>query len=332
MLSCVTSPEIEAPVDGNLEDPADTLADVFSIHHLVWLARNGLVNDYPYALGPFPGTLDFGDTGKFDMRIREDLERWGIIDGGALHPDAEFLFNSILGSSEWMLWGTVLLHSLKTNATAEFNFDEDIFGLRHAVRDIPRVTFAIAVTEREIITAVNAPPALIFDRFPRTRDVHVQVGEILHDMLDPEHNWQPWDGNQLTLTASAAKAMATNPAASKIVNGDEEDDHIAAQTDATESALLELEVPSYESKAFSKLMSAPTSASVQASIDYNSDRGMITASYCLGVTFFDGKGIVVSYPVGKSEKTRLLYYVPGDEKGFADGVKAMLDLAKLEST
>ncbi|TXH11173.1 MAG: hypothetical protein E6R04_03165 [Spirochaetes bacterium] len=314
-------------------DPADELADVFSIHHLVWLSRNGLVNDYPYALGPFPATLDFADTGRFDSRLKEDLQRWGVLTSdGQLNPDAEFLFNAILGSSEWMLWGTILLHSLKTNARAEFDPKKaDDFGLKHAVRDVPRVTFTIAVTEQEIVTAMNAPPALIFGRAPRTGKVCEQVGEILKDMLDPEHNWSPWEGSQLTISAGNADAMAKNPETSKMVSEDAEQEDVEAQSEAIEAALTELDVPLHVSKEFADLMSVPTTASVQAVLDYASDRGRITTSLGIGVAFLDGKGVVVSYPVGKTARTRSLYYVPGDTKGFVDAVEALVDLARVEA-
>lgn len=314
-------------------DPADDLADVFSIHHFVWLSRNGLVTDYPYVLGPFPATLDLANTGRFDARLKEDLQRWNVLSPeGVLNPDAEFLFNAILGSAEWMLWGTVLLHSLKTNARAEFDpKNADDFGLKHAVRDIPRVTFAIAVTEREIVTALNAPPALIFGRAPRTGDVYRQVGEIFKDMLDPEHNWSPWDGSQLTISASNADVMAKDPKTSKMVNDETDPEAVDAQTEAIEDALTELNVPSHVSKEFADLMSVPTIASAQAVLDYMGPQGTRTTSLGVGVSFLDGKGVVVSYPVGKTHRTRSLYYVPGDVKGFSDAVEALVDLARVEA-
>ena len=311
----------------SLPDPADTLPHVFSIHHLVWLQRVGLLTDLPYELGPFPMTLDFMGSGKFDARIEEDLEEWGIlVKGRNLHPEAQFLFDAITGHADWTLWGLVLLYSLKTNAREEFDPQKvDEFGLKHAVRDIPRVPFIIAVTKTEIVTALNAPPRLILHRIPRAGDVYKQVGEALRLMLDPEQNWEPWQGKRASLPFKSAKEIAADPELATLLD---DEDARKKQAAAVKEKLLCADFSATTSKVLAELTEFPVSSSVVVNINYPTSKGLITPNASMSVNYFEGAGIVVSYPVGRDEDTRLLYYVPGDAAAFQTGVKALVELSE----
>lgn len=311
-------------------DPADTLADVFSIHHLVWLWRNDHISDAPYELGPWPASMDFANTGKFDARLKADLLKWGIIsESTGLHPDAKKLFEALVGNNEWSLWGTILLYALKTNATETFDPEgNDEWGLKYAVRDVPRVKFVIAVTEREIITALNAPPQLVLNRVPRVGPVHKQVGETFQLMLDPTRGWKPWKGPKASLPWRTVNDLSKNPETSTMTDDDE---GRAAQSAVVKNIMSEIGVSPNTSKVMESLVKLPSSAAVRAAISMTSPRGRISPDVGLGVTFYDDEdegGVVVSYPVGKHEATRSIRYVPGDTQGFIDGVAAMVELAE----
>lgn len=325
-----SEPTEDAPAsifDPNKDDPADLLEDVFGIHHLVWLYRNEYIHDAPYELGPFPATMDFMGTGKFDEKIKQHLLQWGIITtDGELHPDARFLFETLLGRYKWALWGSVLLHSMKTNARETFDpKGDDEWGLKHAVRDVPRVPLMIAVTDREIVTAINAPPQLVLNRIPRIGNVYKQVGSLLKGILDPEGNWSPWAGPRVSIPMRAANQIAENKDISRLTD---DDDARREQAIEVKKALRAMEFSSNTVEKFTELAGYPTAASLSANINYPSSSGMVSPSVALGVTFFDGAGVVVSYPVGRTDETRTLYYVPGDEAGFAAGVEAMVQAAE----
>lgn len=334
-------------------DPADTLADMFSIHHLVWLYRYNYISDAPYDLGPFPATLDINDTGRFDVRIQKDLVKWGILvpagklvsdedprtedeqkerprtGAYTLHPDAKLLFEALIGDNEWALLGTVLLYSLKTNAREQFDPDKvDEFGLIHAVRDVPRVKFVIAVTPREIMTALNAPPQLILNRVPRVGNIYKQVGEMFKLMLDPNKDWKPWPGPKASVPWSTVKVLSDNPDTSKM---GEDEDARATQAAEVKSVLSDIGVSSNTSKVLENLVTLPTTAAVRVALSYTSPKGKITPDVGLGVTFFDDEekgGVVVSYPVGRTSQTRSIRYVPGDGQGFIEAVESIVTLTE----
>lgn len=328
-MSDETVEEVQTPkpIYDQMPDPAETLPHVFSIHHLVWLYRVGLVTDLPYELGPFPYTLDFLGSGKVDARIENDLVDWGILENGRnLNPEAKFLFDALTGHANWTLWGLVLLYSLKTNAREEFDPQKvDEFGLSHAVRDVPRVPFMIAVTETEIITALNAPPRLILHRIPRAGNVYAQVGESLRLMLDPEQNWEPWQGKRVALPMRTVKQVTADPELSAL--SDDEDSR-KAQAAAVKEKLLTEDFSATTSKVIAELTEYPVSSSVTVSLNYPSSKGLITPNASIGINYFDGAGVVVSYPVGSDEDTQLVYYVPGDKEGFREAVNSLVDVAE----
>lgn len=304
---------------------------MFSIHHLIWLHRFGFLPNLPYELGPFPITLDFAATGKFDAKIREQLITWGVLrgDGNAITPEAEDLLTSLTGSYEWALWGTILLYSLRTNARADFDPEgADEWGLKHAVRDVPRVPFMISVRRREVITVLSTPDALIINRIPRAGDVYRVVAKALREMLDPEKNWEPWGGPMISVPHSTIQSLAKDPAVSRLDGEGDDPEAISARVDSTKAALTKHDLPRATSEALLELQSHPTTANVQVSINYNSTHGQVTPKLATGITFFDGAGIVVSYPFGKTDETRSIRYVPGDENGYYNGVKALVEIAE----
>lgn len=313
--------------DPTKQDPAELLPDTFTIHHMLWLHRYGYINDAPYELGPFPATLDTMGTGKFDTKIREQLINWGIITDSELHPEARFLFETLLGRYEWALWGTVVLVSMKTNAREEFDPQGmDEWGLKHAVRDEPRVPMMIALTAREIVTAINGGlQGMVLNRIPRVGNPYKQVGTILKGMLDPEGNWEPWAGPRVSLAQRVAQQLSEDESTGR---RQDDDDARNEQKTAVKRVLREMDFSSGTVDRLTELAGYPVSASLSANINFPSPNGMVSPTVALGVSFLDGAGIVVSYPVGRTEETRTLYYVPGDDAGFEAGVEAMVQAAE----
>lgn len=316
-----------AEFDALTQDPADLLPETFSIHHLVWLHRHSFLHDAPYELGPFPATLDFAGTGKFDIKIKEHLTKWGILTDDGLHPEARWLFETLLGKYEWAVWGTVVLHNMKTNARQTFDpKGADDWGLKYAVRDEPRVPLMIAVTDREIVTAVNAGfEGLVLNRIARIGNPHKQVGTLLKGILDPPGNWEPWSGPRVSLPHRAARQIAENPETGKITD---DDDLRTEQVTAIKKTLRQMELSPATVDRLTDLAGFPHAATLNLNINYPASSGVVSPSVAMGVVFLDGAGIVVSYPVGRSEETRTLYYVPGDEAGFTAGIEAMVQAAE----
>lgn len=312
-----------------VEDAAIGVPQMFTIHHLIWLHRYGYLPNLPYELGPFPITLDFASSGQFDKRLREQLTEWGVIDvaSNKLVPEAESLFSALTGFSDWALWGTILLYSLRTNARETFDpGGADDWGLKYAVRDVPRVPFMIAVRNREIISALSTPEALIINRIDRVGEANLQVSRILHEMLDPSGLWEPWTGPTISVPHTTVKALASDESVSSL-DGDDDADSREERAASTKNALRDSDLPPATAKTLVELQRHPTTASVQVAINYNASHGQVTPDLAMGVTFFDGAGVVVSYPVGKTDETRSIRYVPGDEKGFTDGVASLLGAA-----
>lgn len=310
-------------------DPTSALSGVFSIHHLVWLWRYGYLQDAPYTLGPWPMSVDMAQSGKFDNRIKEDLVSWGILsESTGLHPEAKTLFDALVGNNQWELWGTILLHSLKTNAVEVFDPEgNDEWGLRYAVRNVPRVKFVIAVTDREIITALNAPPQLVLNRVPRRGKVDKQVGEMFRLMLDPNSDWIPWRGPRASLPWSMVNDLSKNPETSAM---SEDSEQRSTQSMAARDFMTKCGVSPTTSKVIGKLVKLPSSAAVRATISMSSPHGRVSPDVGIGVTFYDDEddgGVVVSYPVGKHEATRSIRYVPGDDQGFIEGVSSLIELS-----
>ncbi len=314
-----------------IEDAVTRVPDLFSIHHLVWLHRNNFIPNLPYELGPFPITLDFAATGKFDAKLRAQLIEWGVLsgDGNSILPEAESLLTALTGNAEWTLWGTILLYSLRTTAVKDFDPEgADEWGLKHAVRDVPRVPFLIAVRSREVITALSTPDALIINRLPRAGDVHRVAAKALRGMLDPQQNWEPWGGPTISVPHTTVKALAEDPSVSKLDGEDGTPEAVSSRVEGTKTALASYDLPRATSDALLELQSHPTTANVQVSINYTSVHGQVSPKLAMGVTFFDGAGIVVSYPVGKTDETRSIRYVPGDENGFVNGIKSLVEIAE----
>jgi len=304
----------------------------FSQHHLGWLYRNGFIPDLPLELGPFPLVPDQVAAEALEEHLRKQLIEWGVVSEGLLNPEAKFLFESLLGIGvTWTVWGTVLLHSLKTNDRAEFDPEGiDEWGLKHAVRDVPRVHFMICVTPKEIITVLNAPPNLIMNRVPiKGPNLALQVGVILKSMLDPQQRWTPWPGPSLSAPMSVITKLVEIPEASRL---DLDAEDATKRPDVVKRALRELEMSNKTSEALAELSSYPTTAVAQVSINFPTPSGWVTPPVSMGVSFLDGAGVMVSYPAGKTEQTRTLYYVPGNDEGFENGIRSLTEAARSASS
>lgn len=333
----------------------------FNARHLLWLNEHRYVGALPMELGPFPFPPPV-NTKSYNDALRDELRDWGLlaarteatagwIEGDTtevFHPEAHKLLMDLAGNFEcWKLGGSTLLHCLKTNDREEFEeeFAEvDLWGLRHAVRDIPRVPFVIAVTGTEILTAVSRPDELVIGRREMTHPPAVEAGRALLDMLDPKRNWTPWKGPQIMLPMSVSTELASSAETGAVVAlpdpaADDDDDaadaaaqereaRVAEQKTAIRTALMTGVGAGFnESTKLAELATKPLSSMTEAVITYPSANGMrLLEGLSIGVSFIEGEGVMVSYPIGTTEHTRTVVYAPGTEENVVEAVKNMLEL------
>ena len=314
----------------------------FNIRHWAWLARNGHIESPPMELGPFPFAVM---TDKEEIQLHEDLKQWGILVENTLTDEAKDLLNAIAHVNEWTIRGLALLYAKKTNAVREFDTSSDEFGLVKAVRDVPRVPFSVTVTKSEVITAFSTLESLLVTRRRRRTDVVSQVGVILRTILDPEGNWSPWKSTPVSLPYGTVKDILKDKELSALILDDVKDTKHKEDPDETETVdvtvtdqrtkqakgiqkvLRGSEAPAYTATQLSELAKYPVSTMVQMGISYSTAQGVVEPDASTGIMYLEGAGVVVSYARGRSEETRVIRYVPGDDKGFIEGVQSLVTLA-----
>lgn len=316
----------------------------FNMRHWAWLARNGHIEAPPMDLAPFPFAVM---TDTEENQLHEDLKRWGYLQEGVLTDDARYLLDAIAHTNVLTIRGLVLLYSKKTNAVKEFDTKDDEFDLIKAVRDIPRVPFTITVTDSEIITAINTLPALMVTRHQRRGDIATQVGPILKTILDPKDEWEPWQSTPVTIPFGVAQDIVNDKELSEIIfdedkvfnDGEDSDDtativrdtHSDArrkkQAKGTQQLLSRAEVPAYTAEKLGNLVGQRTIQTVILAITYSTVQGVVEPDASTGIMYFEEAGTVVSYAKGRSPETRSIRYVPGDDQGFIEGVRALINLA-----
>ena len=312
----------------------------FNIRHWAWLARNGHTECPPMELGPFPFVVM---TDAEENQLRTDLVDWGILVNGQLSEESKNLLDDIAHNGEFTLRGIVLLYSKRTDAVRRFNRADDDFDLIHAVRDVPRVPFSITVTSREIITAFSTLDALIVTRRAKGEDPAAQIGPMLHAILDPEGNWKPWESTPITLPYTVVKSIADDEELSALILDDDDDFTDEDVTDVppvdagarrknqvkgVEKVLRSDETPRYTMEKITSLAGKQMSAMAQMAITYQTPQGVVEPDASTGVMFFEDAGVVVSYAKGRTPESRSIRYVPGDDNGFTEGVRALITLAE----
>ncbi|AOS94964.1 hypothetical protein AN480_28390 (plasmid) [Mycobacterium intracellulare subsp. chimaera] len=299
---------------------AGSRPDQFDQRHLIELHRRGLLERLPMELGPMP-------IANFGPQLWEDLIRWRIVDGATetLNPEAKKLFDGLI-NYEWAVWGIVLLYNERRRVVADLPAEFFRFGVQHAVRDIPRVTFLIGVLNQRVTTAVLANGELDISsdpaEGPRPADIQRQIAKILLTVLDPGQKWAPYPMTRVSIPAPDSGGRKL----SALRNGDPKERKKILST--TTAGLKKAGVTAQTSEVIAELLSQDNPASAQITVTRKTGTGRHTArDNAAGVLFFGGTktGVVVSYPTRAPDHEPWVTYEPGSVDGVARAIAALQD-------
>jgi hypothetical protein len=271
--------------------------DMFDQRHLIALYRRGAINELPLELGPMP-VFDLGAS------VDQDLQRWNIIDSaGALSPAAEELFAG-LTSWEWAVWGIVLLYNERKNIVYDLPEELVDYGVRYAIRDVPRVTFLVGYRESTFTTATMSGGRLAIAS-DRARSVepdrlNASAGAIINAICDPADAWQPYPMDQFSIPAATADALKRD-----------RDGNVDDVVGATRDGLHEAGMVRTTVNALSELLKQDNVAICQILLTRRTPQGKKTAqNSAAGIMFFTGEhtGAVVSYPTRAMDGRQWITY------------------------
>lgn len=316
-------------VDNQVAAQVTETSKYFTVSHWHWLAAKNMVRQMPAELGPtFPYLM------TSEAQIMHDLTAWSALDeDGLLTPEAGAMFGAVTGHAELTVYGTVLLYGQR-RAPAELPPELKGFGLEAAVRDVPRVTFAIGVDTREVVCAVVNNTSVVFTRRLRRGDAVTDAAAGVLDVLDPESLWKAYPlPASVVLPGTVVDQLASDPDASTLIDtepGPDANDDARAADDAyrnkartsTRKILQAAKTPAGAQTAIADIAGATTHALAQITVkmrDVDVSRGQPGA---IALSFLLGKGIVASYPSGSGDLRRITY-ASGNVTGIADGLRAL---------
>ena len=301
----------------------------FTVSHWHWLAAKGMVPQMPYELGP---TLPYLFTSE--SQIVHDLSEWSALDSrGEITAEAAAMFAAVTGDATLTLYGTVLLYAQRREPV-EIPFELREFGLEAAVRNVPRVTFAIGLTDQEVVTALVNNSTVVFSRRHRRSELVPDAAGALQGLLDPAGAWTPYPmTGAVTLAADAVEALATGPDTAGVI--DEEPGEDATDTEraadaerrktidkAVHTTLTRARIPTGAAADIAGIATATTDALAQITLrtrEVDVPRGDPAA---LAIAFLRNRGVVASYPSG-SGSNRHITYVTGNRSGIESGIEAL---------
>jgi protein-disulfide isomerase-like protein with CxxC motif len=316
-------------VSADTSAPVTGTSEWSTVSHWHWLAATGHVRQIPKMLGPTLPYLFLSEA-----QIVHDLTEWSVLDGdGNITDEAAAMFAAVSGSANLTLFGTVLLHSQR-HPTPQLPKQLVALNLQHAVRAIPRVTFSIGITDREVVSALMNNHRVYFQRRLRrateTRDAAVAVREL----LDPGDDWPAFTmRTPVTVTSKVMAQLAADPSTSAVLDtepaADAPDEVRVADTEKRQEVRKEVKRIAKSANVSSE--SADLLADIAASTTHTLAEICLRTSdvdvsrgdrASLALTFLQGRGAVVNYPTGNGEWRRITY-VPGDVSGIEKGVEAL---------
>lgn len=315
--------------DANSSAPITGTSPWPTISHWHWLAAKGHVRQMPAELGP-----SFPHLFLSEAQIVHDLTAWSALNArGEITDEAKAMFGAVSGDAEMTLFGTVLLYAHRREPV-ELPAELKEFGLEAAVRNVPRVTFAIGLTEREVVTVLVNNATVVFTRRHRRGEVIADAADALRGLLDPGGDWKPYPmSGPVTLPGETVDALATSEDTAGVIDSepaeDATDDEKAADAERREKVgkgvrtiLRSARIPSGAAEDITGIATATTDAVAQVTLhDHSVDvpRGEPAA---LALAFLRGRGVVASYPSG-SGPTRTITYVSGNTTGIRTGIAAL---------
>ena len=301
----------------------------FTVTHWHWMAAKGMVPPVPAELGVLlPPVV------SSEAQLAHDLTVWEVLDGrGDITDEASQMFAAVSGAAALTLYGTVLLYAHR-RAPVELPHKLKEFGLEAAVRNVPRVSFSIGVTGREVVTVVVNNGSVWFTRRYRRVGVDDDAAAALWSLLDPAGAWDPYPlATPITLPGEAVELLTTDPDTAGVIDDEPDEDAPAEQRAADEARRRKVSegarrilggagVTSGSTRAIADIAAATTDALAQVVVRSNAvdiPRGEPAA---LAISFLRGKGVVTSHPVG-SGRWRRTIVASGNADGITSGIAVL---------
>lgn len=310
-----------APVTGTLP--------FFTVSHWHWLSATNKVRRMPAELG-----LTFPQLLTSQAQIVHDLTAWGCLDeSGQITDEAKGMFAAVTGHAELTVYGTVLLYAQRRPPS---QVPEELrgFGMEAAVRDVPRVTFVIGVSEREVVCALVNNISVVFTRRLRRGGVAADAAAEVLDLLDPQDQWPGYPlAAPIVLPAAVVDQLAADPAASALIDSDPDEnaDNSVRASDrarreqarkAATSVLASAKTPSGARAAIAEIAGLTTHALAQITVKTAGSDVSRGVPGALALSFIRDKGVIASYPSGSGHMRRVTY-VAGTQVGIENGIKAL---------
>lgn len=316
-----------APLEGTA--PVTGTSAWFTVSHWHWLAAKQYVRKMPSMLG-----LNLPYLFVSEAQIMHDLREWGVLMAdGEITDEARSMFDAVSGSAEMTVFGTVLLYSMRHEMPQLPKQLVDL-NAQCAVRDIPRVTFAIGITGREVVSVLLNNHTAYFDRRLRrstpTRDAAVAVRKL----LDPGDDWPAFPiRTPVTVTSAVAEQLATDPDTKALLDtepGPDAPDEVRVADAEKRKAIGKgvkriakaANISSSSAEVLADIATATTHSMAQITLrtsDVDVARGDPAA---VALYFMQGRGAFVGYPTGNGQWRRITY-VSGDVGGIEKGIEAL---------
>lgn len=314
----------------NIVEAVTETSPYFTVSHWHWLAATGKTRRMPSELGPtFPYLM------TSEAQIAHDLTAWGALDAhGQLTEEAEEMFKALTGHAELTVFGTVLLYAQRRDPV-KVPPELAGFGLEAAVRNVPRVTFVIGVTAREVVSALVNNITVVVTRRLRRAAAADDAAVAVRDLLDPEQQWPAYPlPSPIVLSASVVDTLAGDKDCGKLIDSEPVEDASDAEREidaemrntmrkAIRRVLQQARTPAAAQESIAEIASSTTHALAQITASTSEVDVPRGAPSALALAFLRDRGIVASYPSG-SGNVRRITYASGNVSGIAVGIKALI--------
>lgn len=314
--------------DAEVSSPVTGVSPWFTISHWHWLAAMHYVRPIPGQLGPtFPHLF------VSEAQVIHDLRAWGALGPDGITDEARNMFDAVTGHADITLYGTVLLYAQR-NDPQKLPDELAEYGLQAAVRDIPRVTFAIGIGQREVVTAVVNNTSVVFDRRLRRSNETADATSAILRLLDPDGLWPAYPlKTPIVLPGDITDQLANDDDTAGIIDTEPDEDATdevrVADNERRDKVrkgarriLSGARTPRPAAEVIADIASSTTHALAQITLrtsDVDVSRG---ASSALALVFLRDRGVVASYPTGAGQWRRITY-VSGNSTGIEKAVESL---------
>lgn len=315
--------------DNTAAAPVTGTSPYFTVSHWHWMAAKSMVRQIPVELGPtFPHLM------TSEAQIAHDLTEWGALDErGHLTDEAKEMFDTVTGHAELTVFCTVLLYAQRREPV-QVPAELKPFGVQAAVRDVPRVTFVLGVSKREVVSALINNTTVVFNRRLRRDEAAADAATAVLELLDPSGDWPAFPMKApIILPGGVVERLAADSEASKLFDSEPEpdaDEKIRAEAEAVRerarkaarNVLHAAKTPAGAQAVIADIAGSTTHALATLTAttqDVDVSRGEPGA---LALVFLRGRGVVASYPSG-SGSIRRITYASGNVIGIKNGIQAL---------